>query len=298
MPQRVATIDLGSNSCVLLVLERTEDRIVRVTSELALSRLGQGLDASGALSQQAMDRSLEALRTFAAKAQELGASSIYAVGTAALREATNREVMIQAARDFGVDLRPITGLEEASLSFSAAQYGSSGPCLMIDVGGASTELAWGGDQGFEGRVSLKLGSVRLTERLRLDAPMNDDQCAALFAACREAFEEAPEGIDAPLVAVAGTATTAAQIYLGLSAYDPDLLDQLTLEGEALRAMFDELSRCSLDERVEEWYLPPGRADIFPAGLALLITALDVYRQEQLIVRDRGVAWGEGLRHFT
>ena len=298
MPQRVATIDLGSNSCVLLVLERTEDRIVRVTSELALTRLGQGLDASGALSQEAMDRSLEALREFAAKAQELGASSIYAVGTAALREATNQEDMIKAAHDFGINLRPITGLEEARLSFSAAQYGSSGPCLMIDVGGASTELAWGDDQGFEGRVSLKCGSVRLTERLKLDAPMDDDQCAELFAACRRAFEEAPKPMDAPLVAVAGTATTAAQTYLGLSSYDPDLLDQLTLGGDALKAMFNEISRCSLHERTSEWYLPLGRADIFPAGLALLITALDVFGQEQLIVRDRGVAWGEGLRHLT
>ena len=298
MSQRVATIDLGSNSCVLLVLERAEDRIVRVTSELALTRLSQGLDASGALSPEAMDRSLQALSEFAAKARELGVLSIHAVGTAALREATNQEVMIKAAQDFGIDLRPITGLEEASLSFAAAQYGSSGPCLMIDVGGASTELAWGGDQGFEGRVSLKCGSVRLAERLKLDAPMGDDQCAELFAVCRQAFEEAPKTIDAPLVAVAGTATTAAQVYLGLSGYDPDLLDQLTLGGDALRAMFNELRRCSLQERMKEWYLPQGRADVFPAGLALLITALDVYGQEQLIVRDRGVAWGEGLRHFT
>ena len=298
MPQRVATIDLGSNSCVLLVLERVGDRVVRVTSEVALTRLSQGLDASGLLSQEAMDRSLHALNGFAAKARELGVSSIHAVGTAALREASNQDVMIKAARDLGINLRPITGLEEASLSFAAAQYGSTGPCLMIDIGGASTELAWGGDQGFEGRVSLSVGSVRLTERLGLKAPMNQDQSEHLLATCRAVFQQAPSAIDAPLVAVAGTATTAAQLYLGLSGYDPELLDQQVLGYEALLTMYSELCACSVHERMQDWYLSEGRADVFPAGLALLITALESYQQDQLVVRDRGVAWGEGLRHFS
>ena len=298
MSQRVATIDLGSNSCVLLVLESVEDRVVRVTSDVALTRLSEGLDASGVLSDAAMDRSLKALGRFAARARALGASSIHAVGTAALREASNQEIMIKAAHDLGINLRPITGLEEASLSFAAAQYGSAGPCLMIDIGGASTELAWGGDQGFEGRASLSVGSVRLTERLGLKAPMDADQSEQLMAACRDVFQQAPSAIDAPLVAVAGTATTAAQLYLGLSGYDPDLLDQQVLGYEALLAMYNELCACSVQERMQEWYLSEGRADVFPAGLALLITALESYQQDRLVVRDRGVAWGEGLRHFS
>ena len=298
MPKRVATIDLGSNSCVLLVLEARSGRVERVTSELALTRLGQGLDASGDLSDEAIQRSLDALERFAVRAKDLGATEIHAVGTAALREARNQDVVIQAAHRFGVELRPITGAEEAALSFAAAQYGAAADCVVIDVGGASTELAWGGSSGLRGRVSLKVGSVRLHERLALEAPMTAPMRERLEAACRGALKDTPKSLAGPLVAVAGTATTAAQIHLGLRAYDPDRLDQQVLTREDLMAMLEALAARSVAERMASFGLPEGRADVLPAGLSLLLAALERLGLERLTVRDRGVAWGEGLRHLA
>jgi len=298
MPKRVATIDLGSNSCVLLVLEARAGRVERVTSELAITRLGQGLDASGDLSDEAIKRSLVALERFAVRAKGLGVSEIHAVGTAALREARNQDVMIQGAHRFGIALRPITGAEEASLSFSAAQNGASADCVVIDVGGASTEFAWGGASGLQGRVSLKVGSVRLHERFSLEAPMTHRTQERLMDACRMALSEVPTSLAGPMVAVAGTATTAAQIHLGLPAYDPDRLDQQVLTREDLMAMLEALAVRSVAERMVTFGLPEGRADVLPAGLSLLLAALERLGLKQLTVRDRGVAWGEGLRHLA
>lgn len=298
MRSRVATIDLGSNSCVLLVLERDASGFRRVTSELALTRLGEGLDGSGRLSEAAMARSLEALARFAERARSLGAEPVVAVGTAALREASNQAVMIEAAKRLGVALRPISGEEEAQLSFRAALDGLGGACVMIDVGGASTELAWGDDQGLDGRVSLKVGSVRLTERLGLTAPMNDTACDALLAACAAELEVVPAGLPGALVAVAGTATTTAQVDLGLSEYDPERVDHHEISRTSLDQIFRALAAKPLAARRADHGLPPGRADVFPAGLALLIATLDHLGREALLVRDRGVAWGEALRQFS
>ena len=239
MRSRVATIDLGSNSCVLLVLERDASGFRRVTSELALTRLGEGLDGSGRLSEAAMARSLEALARFAERARSAPSrSSRWAPPPCA---ASNQAVMIEAAKRLGVALRPISGEEEAQLSFRAALDGLGGACVMIDVGGASTELAWGDDQGLVGRVSLKVGSVRLTERLGLTAPMNDAACDALLAACAAELEVVPVALPGALVAVAGTATTTAQVDLSLSEYDPERVDHHEISRTSLDRIFRALA---------------------------------------------------------
>ena len=296
MAERVATIDLGSNSCVLLLLERKNGELQRLDSRLEITRLSQGLDKQNYLAPDAIRRSLVAVETFVAHAHSLGASQISVVGTAALREASNASVLIEAVAKQGVCLRVISGEEEAALSFSSAVHGlEPGPALVIDVGGASTEFAWGEDGELQGRTSLPIGSVRLHERLGLGVPTSAEELAHLRSVIDDALVALAELAPMPIYAVAGTATSAAQLHLGLMQYEPDRLDTIELSVARIRALTEDLARYPLAQRQANFGLPAGRADVLPAGLCILERALANRQSRRLIVRDRGVAWGEALR---
>jgi exopolyphosphatase/guanosine-5'-triphosphate,3'-diphosphate pyrophosphatase len=298
MAERVATIDLGSNSCVLLVLERRGGRLQRLDSRLEITRLSEGLDASKALAPVAIHRALVALDSFAAHARSLGVEQISALGTAALREASNAQTLIDAAAKRGVNLRAISGDEEAELSYASALEGvapAAAAAMMIDVGGASTEFAWGAKGQLKGRMSLPIGSVRLHERLGLGVPASADDLEGLRSAIDEALSVLPPIEAMPVYAVAGTATSAAQLHLELMQYDPEQLDFVELSTARLSSMIADLAARPLAERQKRFGLPAGRADVLPAGLCILERAMMRWRVPRLIVRDRGVAWGEAMR---
>ena len=297
--ERVAAIDLGSNTCVLLLLERRDGRLHRLTSEIAFTRLAAGLDGAGHLSVEAVERSLEALRRFCRIAEKAGAQRLACVATAALREAPNRALLVDAAAQFGLQVTPISGAEEAALSFAAVASAESGPLLVLDIGGASSELSAGEGGVLDWRRSLAIGSVRLHERYRLGVPLDPAAAALLNAdldAGLAALPQPPDG--AELVAVAGTAVSAAQCHLGLLDYDHSRLDGVTLEAAAISDLIDRIGSCDLDERMQRFSLPPGRADVFPAGLMILAAILRWSAAPRLLVRDRGVAWGAALRLLT
>ncbi len=296
MAERVATIDLGSNSCVLLVLERRSDGVHVVDSRLQITRLSQGLDQDKTLASDAIDRSVKALREFAAHAQELGAETISAVGTAALREASNAGRVIDQAAQFGLTLRAISGEAEAALSFASLFDGTSkDAALMIDVGGASTEFAWGRQGQLEGRVSLPIGSVRLHENLAVAVPARPTELTRVRQAIDDALRTLPPLVNWPVYAVAGTATTAAQMHLGLMDYVRERVDGVELSGADLSHLIGKLAPLAAAERRARFGLPEGRADVLPVGLCILERSLLALGARPLVVRDRGVAWGEALR---
>jgi exopolyphosphatase/guanosine-5'-triphosphate,3'-diphosphate pyrophosphatase len=302
MQERVATIDVGSNSCVLLISEWREGRLVRLASRIAFTRLAQDLDVSGCLSPASIMRSSEALRGFVELAREFGVKRLSGVGTAALREAKNGADLITRVAEFGLPLRTISGAEEARLSFCSAIEGrGESAALVVDVGGASSEFAWGRNGRLEGRVSLPIGSVRLHQGLQLDAPWQVGDRARVDAFIADVFEQLPEALrqlePMPLLAVAGTAVSAAQCLLGLKGYDAEIIDGSEIKAESLDSLIADLARQDAPTRCREFGLPSGRADVLPAGLAIFRSVLALRGESRLIVRDRGVAWGEALSLF-
>ncbi|MBF95318.1 MAG: hypothetical protein CMH58_09195 [Myxococcales bacterium] len=289
---RVAAIDLGSNSCVFLVLDSETQQVV--ATDVTFCRLGEGLDGSGQLSTRAIQRSLSALKKYHRWAQELGCEHIECVGTAALREGVNRQELIDSAAQFGLHVRAITGAEEARLSARAAldHLDPGQQALVVDVGGASTEFILADARGeIVWRSSLPIGSVRLLERWSLTAPAQDSVWKAIKADILNAFKTLPPCPSVPIVAVAGTATTLVMCLKKMEFYDPLHIDHVRVSSRALDALLDDLISMSVPKRIADFHLPLARADVFPVGLGLLQQFLQWRGADHLIVRDRGVAWG-------
>jgi exopolyphosphatase/guanosine-5'-triphosphate,3'-diphosphate pyrophosphatase len=301
-PSTIAVLDLGSNTVLLLVLQR--DGGVRL-EEARITRLGEGVFESGRLAPTARARTREAVVEFAGRARDAGAQQVVAVGTEALRRAEDGPAFLKELAD-SVPLdgaRLLTGSEEARFAIEASRrsLGLAGDSLaVIDVGGGSTELAWlaaGGE--VEGR-SLPLGSVRLTEALVSAHPIVPAELDALrrcvrqqLGALREAQSEGLSG-EGTLVAVAGTATTLAALEQRLQPYDPERVEGVTLARERIGAWVARLAALSLDARRVLPGLEPGRADVIVAGAIILEEILAALGADRVRVSGRGVRHGVAL----
>lgn len=299
---RYATIDIGTNTALLLVAEvepgPTGQDIVVLADHAEITRLGRGIGRDGALGEPGIEATLAALRTFAEVAGGLGAR-ITAVGTEALRRAPNAEAFLApAAAILGVPVTVIGGDREAELTFLAATRSFpevlSRPLAVTDIGGGSTEviLAESGEVTF--RHSFPLGSVRLTERWLHHDPPTDTEIAQLQAAIEAALtREPPPGTSASrtLIGIAGTVTTLAAMALELRTYDPTRVHGYRLQREQLNALVQRLRHATLSERAAMPGLDPRRADVILAGAHLLIALTRWLGADEVLVSDRGIRWG-------
>jgi exopolyphosphatase/guanosine-5'-triphosphate,3'-diphosphate pyrophosphatase len=273
---RVAGIDCGTNSIRLLVADLVEDGLVDVHREMRVVRLGEGVDRTGSLAPQAIERTRLALVDYAAIIGSLGAERVRMVATSASRDARNREEFVAMVRGtIGTDPEVVTGLQEAALSFDGA-VGTlpavTGPVLVADIGGGSTELVLG--RGGDLRsYSMDVGCVRLTERHLHDDPPTASQIAAVEADLREAFSVAsrtvPLDTGATLVGVAGTVTTIVALALGLSAYDADAIHASTITAAQVDEVTERLLAMTHEQRAALPVMHPGRVDVIGGGALVL-----------------------------
>jgi exopolyphosphatase/guanosine-5'-triphosphate,3'-diphosphate pyrophosphatase len=303
-PGGIGVLDVGSNTVLLLVLGA--DGAIRC-DEARITRLGQGVFASGELAAEAVARTRAAIADFARIARAESVGRLVAVGTEALRRASGgAEFLAALVRDGLVDgARLLSGEEEAELTLEATrrQLGAGRAALaVIDVGGGSTEVAWRESVAAPVRgVSLPLGSVRLTEAQLPRHPIPAADLAALRRAVRAATaplrEALPAGLpaDAAVVAVAGTATTLAALELELAVYRPERVEGLELSRAVLSRWIERLAQLGVAQRKRLPGLEPGRADVIVAGLVCLELALDVLGARHFAVSERGVRHGVALR---
>ncbi|HVL84137.1 MAG TPA: Ppx/GppA phosphatase family protein [Pseudonocardia sp.] len=285
---RVAAIDCGTNSVRLLVADVTGSGdaldLRDVHREQRVVRLGQGVDATGVLAAEALERTRVALVDYAAVLRRKGAERVRMVATSATRDAANREDFFGMVRaTLGVDAEIISGDEEATLSFVGAVGDldpADGPFVVVDVGGGSTELVVGTLDGAKAVVtaarSVDVGSVRITERcLRGDPPSADEVEAAREVAAGildDAFAAVPvEGVRT-WVGVAGTITTLSGVAQRLPEYDPRAVHLSRLSRDELHRVAAELLGMSRAERGTLGALHPGRIDVIGGG-ALIVGVL-------------------------
>ena len=295
---RVAAIDVGTNTVLLLVAEARGRDAVPLAERAEITRLGRGVDASGRLDPRAIAETVRVLAAFAAEARRLGAGTIDCVATSAARDAANGEEFFAAARaGAGLSPRVISGDEEARLVWSSAwrDFGATGKGLaVLDVGGGSTEFTIGDGPAPRGRRSLQVGAVRLTERHVASDPIGSATLAALRGAAREALQPlaamGPDG-SGRLVGVAGTVTTLAAVAQALPAYDAGRVHGSSLTLAQVEALVERLAALPLAERARLPGMEPKRADVIVAGAVVVAEAMRLTGFETLTVSDRGVRWG-------
>jgi len=296
---RLAAVDVGTNSVLLLVAERTSDGVVRpVREEADITRLGRGVDRTGVLSPEGMDATLEVLSRFAALARTDGARALVVTATSAARDARNGAEFLSRVRErTGTNVEILSGDEEARLSYLAvaqdfaAEAGEAG-LLAIDVGGGSTEFVHGREREILFRQSLDIGSVRMTERcVRTDPPTLAEQ-EAIRTAVRTALARLlPFPRDVRVVGVAGTVTSLFAIAHAIEPYDASRVHGGWLGVEDVARVRSRLCSLPVAERRVLPGMQPKRADVLPAGALLFETALMHLGAPGARVSDRGLRWG-------
>ena len=309
-PRRTfAALDLGTNNCRLLIARPNGDGGFTIVDAFSrIVRLGEGLAASGRLSDAAIERAIAALRVCSDKLVRRGVHLSRAVATEACRRAINgREFVDQVYAETGIVLDIIDPGEEARLAVAgchALLEDGDGPALIFDIGGGSTELVelLPGGPGYDGApqiadwISIPWGVVSLAESELQDLPSSAERIAA-YDRMKARVVEALGAIDLPkegalrLLGTSGTVTTLASVYLELPSYERRAVDGLLVPVAAMRKIGRDLAAMSIDERAAVPCIGHERADLVVAGCAILEAILDLWPAERVGVADRGIREG-------
>ena len=296
----MAAADIGTNSTRLLVADVRDGSVIEVERLLEITRLGAGVDRSGALRPDAIARVLACLERYARIARSHEADHRLAVATSAVRDALNRDELLGGIAAAGFPVRVLSGDEEAAATFAGVLSAGTPPggTLVIDVGGGSTELVLGDRDGTVAwSCSLQMGCVRMTERFLGEQVVGADAIDACETAVRDLLAVVPRRVSARIeraVGVAGTATTAAAIELGLAEYDPARIHGSTVTLRQLVATRDRLALLTLEERRDVVGLEARRAPVIVAGLVVLGCVLDHLGLDSFTVSERDILHGAAL----
>lgn len=303
----LAGIDIGTNTLRLLVAETGPESFHEIFSDRRITRLGQGLDRTGALSDEAEERSLDALFYFSESIRRYGALAVSAVGTSALRKASNSAAYLELVKKkTGLAVEIISGEEEARLTLLGVEQALQEcgrrtdarrvPALVIDIGGGSTELI----RTHPGRepaltVSLPLGAVYLTERFLKTDPPSPEGRERLRREVLDVLQQQGDGISPDagglLIGTAGTITTLASMDLGLARYEASKINCHSMTRETIEGIGRRLASSTLGERRAMPGLEQGREDIIFAGAMIIQEIMRYFKFTSLVVSDWGLREG-------
>lgn len=286
---RLAAVDVGTNTVRLLV---TEADLAAVERSQLIARLGKGVDASGELDHASIERTVDAVASFVARARELGAGRIRVAGTSALRDASNAgefaEAVVEAT---GLPLEVLDGADEGRHAYAGATcWLPADPYVVCDIGGGSTELITA-----DREVSVDIGSVRVRERyVGSDPPSENDVAAArraIESSIARAVASLALGGSEQLVGVAGTITTLAALSLGLDAYDGERVHGSRMSIDDVTAWTDRLNAMTVAEIRALGPVEPGRADVLGAGGLILGAVMRALHATDVLVSERDILDG-------
>lgn len=288
MSRRVAAVDCGTNSVRLLIseIDPVSGLAIDIAREMRIVRLGEGVDATGRLSEKALHRTFAAVDEYTSLIEASGVDAVRFVATSATRDAVNRDDFVSGIRGrLGVEPEVISGDEEAALSFAGATSnldiaGAAPPCLVVDIGGGSTEFV----MGEPGRApvasaSVDIGCVRMTERhFATDPPFPAEVAAArddIDAAIIEVARTVPLRQARSLVGLAGSVTTVAGLALGMWEYDSARIHGAVITAADVHRVCEELLYSTHEKRGANALIHPGRLDVIAAG-SLVLSAIVAY----------------------
>ncbi len=301
---RVAVVDIGTNSTRLLVADvQAGGRVEELVRRSEVTRLGEGVDATGELGEAPMARVFAVLDEYARAIAEHGVQANLAVLTSAVRDAANGAQFTRRVRDgYGLDARTLSGDEEAALTFLGAtseRAASDGAIVVIDIGGGSTEFIVGEDGQASFHVSTQAGVVRMSERHVHSDPPRPAELQALEADTHAVFEAglppAERARVTAAIAVAGTATSAAAIELELEPYDPERVHGHRLLLATVELLLARLADMTNERRRRVAGLHPDRAPTIVAGMILLAEAMRAFGLDEVEVSEHDILRGGALR---
>lgn len=291
----IAAIDLGTHSTRLLI-ERDGEALVR---EVELTKLGEGMKATKTLQPAAMQRVEEALRRYRSLMDDHGVERVRVAATSAARDAKNgAEFMSRVGEIVGTEAEVLDGEAEGQMTFLGATAEldpAQGPFLVVDIGGGSTELAFGTSE-CEGSISLDIGSVRLSEQYLDNDPPRPEELSACItvtgAWLDDVDRELPQAHSAAtVVGVAGTIATAVAVELGIPEYDRDAIHHFELTREAAEDVFRTLAMENREDRAWNPGLPAGRVDTIVGGMAILVKIMRHFDLDQILASESDILDG-------
>jgi exopolyphosphatase / guanosine-5'-triphosphate,3'-diphosphate pyrophosphatase len=294
--KRVASIDIGTNTILLLIAKVEGGKIHPLFEIETVARLGEGIQKNGILLKEAMERGLQTLAQYLKWCQEMEVQEFFAAGTSALREAKNSEEFLKWVKEkLNLSIEVISGEEEAQLSFLAVvkDLGEvKNPILVVDVGGGSTEFILGKDDQIRQWVSLPLGSVRFTEEFLRSDPVQEDHWKKMEGRIREHLVSIPHSQEPlSMIAVGGTATTLASVEQGLEDFIVEKIHHFVLKKEALKNQLLLYRPKTIEERKKIPGLPMARADVILAGGTILYLAMEELNCPSVLISCHGVRYG-------
>jgi exopolyphosphatase/guanosine-5'-triphosphate,3'-diphosphate pyrophosphatase len=298
--QRVAVIDVGSNSTRLLVAD-VDGGVSVLERQSRVTRLGRGVDLSGQLSDEAVEVACAAIGDYVAICRERSAEKVTTIATSAVRDAANGSAFVAELRErFALSARVLDGEEEARLTYRGAtdEQPPETPTLVIDIGGGSTEMIVGSGAEIAFHASLQAGVVRHSERHISGDPPTAAELEALADDIRALIGAALAGHDevrpAAGIAVAGTPTSLAAVELGLEPYDPARVHGHVLSLETIQRLLSRFASAPLAERAAIPGLHPDRAPTIIAGCVILIEAMRAFGLERILASEHDILYGMAL----
>ena len=298
---RVAVIDIGTNSTRLLVADVTDGHVQELDRRTRVTRLGRGVDLSGNLATEAIEAVCEVIAEYVVAYEQLDVSAVTAIATSAVRDASNGEAFIAELRErFALTARTLDGEEEALLTYrgATAEDPPPGPVVVIDIGGGSTELIVGTGAEVDFHTSVQAGVLRQTERhLASDPPTPaelEELAGDVLGLISAALASRPAVYAESGIAVAGTPTSLAAIDQRLDPYDPQRVHGYRLSLDSIQHMLSQLASLPLAERREVTGLDPERAPTIVAGVVILIEAMRTFGLTEVEASEHDILHGAAI----
>ena len=300
----IASIDIGSNTARLLILESTGDQKFNLlVSKRNITRLGEGIDAQGKLTEHRMQTTLKVLSRFRQICLENGDPPLFAVATSAVREASNGQEFVRLAKkETGIDIKIITWEEEARLTLEGVYWKiphENRRVITFDIGGGSTEFILSEGENIKDFCSTSLGVVRLTEKFITQHPVNEKEYHSLQNHLQNELQTVKKKLSAflpeLLIGTAGTVTTLAALKENIYPYDPEKIHGSTFSRPEAESILDDLKGKSLSQRLLLKPMEPGREDLIIAGTAIVLETMRAFGCEILTVSEYSLREGLILR---
>lgn len=297
---KVAALDLGSNTFLLLLAEVKAGKVEKVYADhTRVVKLGQGVQQTKRFHPDALKRAEDCFRDYQKLIEEFKPDKVMAVATSAARDAENKDDFFALAKKYSIPVQVIPGSMEADITFQGAtcDFANNVDKAVIDVGGGSTEIIGQGENKNITGKSVDVGSVRLTEMFFPQQPPKTEQVTALFEYAQKQFEQSrihfPKKVK-EVIAVAGTPTSLACLELAQD-YDESKVHKLTLTQNQIVKWIEIMAPMTVEEREQLKGMPSKRADVLVAGSLILLAAMKSLNVNQVTVSTRGVRFGVALK---